>query len=682
MNNSTRIIQRKTSWPVAASCGLWLGVACSLGMLVSCGSGDTARTPEVSEVTNCDGSCATSTTFLTSANVQKIIAQGIQEARARNVAATFAVSDRVGNVLAVYRMTNANPNGVEISSGLDANGGTIDGGLEGIVLPGAADTLAAISKAITGAYLSSEGNAFSSRTASQIVQDHFNPGEDFQPAGPLFGVQISQLACSDLTTDVNAGTQGPKQSPLGLSADPGGFPLYKNGTVVGGVGVVADGLYSLDKNLMDTDQNLDEIIAFAASYGFAAPANRRADHITADGKTLRFSDVDASSLSSNPDLVSGLVQFSSSVGALQSVPGYFDAATGVKEGIAFGTSASGIRPDTADYPGLDAFILVDENNNPRYAPQAGTEADTNAALTQTEVRQILRSALAVANRSRAQIRQPLNSPARVTISVVDSAGVVLGLVRTRDAPVFGTDVALQKARTAAFYSSKETANLIQQLPDAVYLNPDLTVKRTVALNDYVSDLRNFLGLPTALADGAFAFTDRAGGNLSRPFYPDGINGNEPGPLSKPMGEWSVFSTGFQLDVVYNGIIQHVAFAAGVVPTDVATGCLGKDAIGSPDVAAGAALANGMQIFPGSTPIYRGETLIGGIGVSGDGVDQDDMISFLGLHEAGEILATGVGNAPVARRADQLTPRGIRLRYIQCPQAPYLNDDAQNVCDGK
>ena len=59
------------------------------------------------------------------------------------------------------------------------------------------DHIAAISKAVTGAYLSTEGNAFSTRTASQIVQRNFNPGETNQPGGPLFGVQFSQLACSD-----------------------------------------------------------------------------------------------------------------------------------------------------------------------------------------------------------------------------------------------------------------------------------------------------------------------------------------------------------------------------------------------------------------------------------------------------------------------------------------------------
>ena len=63
------------------------------------------------------------------------------------------------------------------------------------------------------------------------------------------------------------------------------------------------------------------------------------------------------------------------------------------------------------------------------------------------------------------------------------------------------------------------------------------------------------------------------------------------------------------------------------------------------------LANGIQIFPGSVPIFRGETLVGGIGVSGDGVDQDDMISF--LHRAGLRLDKALNNAPPRIRADQI-----------------------------
>jgi large subunit ribosomal protein L22 len=41
---------------------------------------------------------------------------------------------------------------------------------------------------------------------------------------------------------------------------------------------------------------------------------------------------------------------------------------------------------------------------------------------------------------------PLGSPAQVTISVADTQGAIVGLVRTPDAPVFGIDVSAQKAR--------------------------------------------------------------------------------------------------------------------------------------------------------------------------------------------------------------------------------------------
>ena len=92
-------------------------------------------------------------------------------------------------------------------------------------------------------------------------------------------------------------------------------------------------------------------------------------------------------------------------------------------------------------------------------------------------------------------------------------------------------------------------------------------------------------------------------------------------------------------------------------------------------------ANGAQIFPGSVPIYRGTHLVGAVGVSGDGVDQDDMIASLGLANAARSLATGIANAPAAMRADTLSPQGVRLRYVQCPQAPFNGSSDENVCAG-
>jgi uncharacterized protein GlcG (DUF336 family) len=674
-------------------------VGVTLG-LASCGGGESAVSASGSSPTpGCTGSCATSSIFLTTSDVERVLAQGIAEAHARGVDATIAVVDRVGNVLAVYRMGDPAKRSVLIASSVDSAANPIlHSGLDGIRLPAPTlpafnlDAQAAIAKAITGAYLSSEGNAFSTRTASQIIQEHFNVGVAHAPSGPLFGVQFSQLACSDFVSASMgaAAGAGPHRSPLGLAADPGGFPLYKNGTVVGGVGVMADGIYSLDKNVEDVDSNLhDEAVAYAASFSYLPPVDRRADQLTVDGITLRFSDADSGTLASAPGSASTIGPFSA-YGSLIAVQGYADGQ--IHAGTAYGDPSSGVRPDASGgYAGQDAFVFVDGSNTPRYPAIAGS--DGPAALTQTEAQGILSSALAVANITRAQIRLPLGETAQVNITVVDSLGNILGLVRTRDAPMFGADVAIQKARSVVFFSSSGAAALLQSVPDAKYLRTDSSGfpqlvggsvgQSSVSLGDYVTAGRSFLGKPTFLADGAIAFSDRAIGDLSRPYFPDGIEGSPNGPFSKPLSAWSVFSTGLQLDLAVNAILQHVLYvaSAGTVP-DVSPGCVGVDFPANLAFAHAAlpqVLANGLQIFPGSVPIYRGGTLVGAIGVSGDGVDQDDFIAFLGLQRALSGLGSSLSQAPATLRADTLGPQGTRLRYVQCPQTPFVNSTQQDAC---
>jgi len=641
-----------------------LAISLAASLFSGCGGGSsqpTLGTAPASTQATCTGSCATASSRLLVADVEQIVAQAALEAQARGVPATIAVVDRVGNVLTVFKMRNSR-DAVTISGGRG-----VVGGLEGLrVIPAAA---AAIAKAVTGAYLSSEGNAFSTRTASQIVQEHFNVGEGNQPAGPLFGVQFSQLPCSDLSNRFSGAIDsGPKRSPLGLSADPGGFPLYKDGVPVGGIGIAADDTYGLDLNIQDTDANVDELIAIAGTFNFGAPNDRRGDRITADGKTFRYSDVGFSDLQSQPS-AARFSAVSPALGAAVAVTGYSTAT--IREGSSFGQAQSGIRPDTLDYPGLDAFVLVDAANVERYRPRAGT--DGAGALTANESREVVRQALAIANRARAQIRQPLDSQARVTISVVDSNGAILAIARTRDAPIFGTDVSLQKARTAGFFSNSRAAAELSAAPNASYPSADTSsVLQSIALSSYVTQTRATLGSPTALGDGAFAYSNRAIGNLARPFLPDGIIGAPPGPLSKPFAQWSPFTVGVQLDLVLNRLAGHVLFVAGAVPTDVPQNCTTVNRI-----------ANGIQIFPGSVAIYRGTQLVGAVGVSGDGIDQDDMISFLGLHNAGLALGGAIGHAPIAVRADQINVPGVgRLRYVQCPQAPFLGSNEQNVCAGK
>ena len=595
---------------------------------------------------------------LTAAEVGQIIAQAVAEAQARSQPATIAVVDRVGNVLAVFAMNGANP---RLSVPRGPNGSTHD--LQGVDVPGA--VAGAIAKAITGAYLSSGGNAFSTRTASMIVQQHFPPSAAALglESGPLFGVQFSQLPCSDLNARFNgnvgtAGFIGPKRSPLGLSADPGGFPLYKNGVVVGGVGIMADGIYGFDPEVQDIDKDGEEIIALAASGGFAAAAEIRAERISVDGTLLRFSDADVNDLARQPAQAPGFAAINGAAGNLVSVRGYYDSAAGLIAGRAYGTEASGIRAATgAEFSDDDAFVLSNGSGGNRYPVRAGTDG----RLSTAEAQALLEEAFKVMSAARAQIRRPLDSRAQVTISLVDSEGNVLGIVRSPDAPIFGIDVSLQKARTATFFSSASAAAELQG-------NPDPDVSQTVAA------VRAFLGDPAALT-GQFAFSDRAGGNLSRPYFPDGELGRPPGPFSRPVTEFNPFSTGLQSALVEAQVRAHIGFILGA-PADVPATCSQNPHPGR--------IANGIQIFPGSVPVYRGSQLIGGLGVSGDGIDQDDMISFLGTHNAG-IRLGGFGNADPAKRADQIVVpvgQGVRLRYVSCPFAPFLGSTDQNVCQGK
>jgi uncharacterized protein GlcG (DUF336 family) len=245
-------------------------------------------------------------------------------------------------------------------------------------------------------------------------------------------------------------------------------------------------------------------------------------------------------------------------------------------------------------------------------------------LTASEVQKIIAQAAHQAFITRAAIRQPLNSAAEVNISVVDVDGTVLGLFSTIDAPIFGFDVCVQKARTAAFFSKAAAgANL-----------------RSAGFGRYV-DAAAKDGLRL---DGSVAFSDRAEGFLERPFFPDGINDTDPGPFSPPIDSFSPFNTGLQVDLLvaaFNKFLTTGQFSAG-------------DCTGVPG------LNNGIQIFPGSVPLYKGNRLVGAIGISGDGVDQDDIIATMG--------STGFESPPEIR-SDRVFVRGVRLPFTKFPRHP-------------
>ncbi len=646
-------------------------------LLAACGGGDGGSsggggTPTPTPVPTPSPSpaavyTAPATESLSVADVQKIMAQAVGEAQAQNLPSIIAVTDRVGNVLGVFKMNGARTTmltsrltetGVINDPNVDAQGLDVDA------------TIGAIAKAITGAYLSSGGNAFSTRTASQIVQSNFPPAPTTVglESGPLFGVQFSQLPCSDLNTRFQIGAVadamiGPKRSPLGLAADPGGFPIYKNGVVVGGIGVMGDGDYGFDPNILDLEKDPEETIALAGIQGFAPADTITADKITVDGTSLRFSDAAVADL--HP-LKTDFAAMYGVTGQLIPVNGY--TAGPIVAGAAYGTEASGYRKAN-DFLFPDAYVLSDGSGNNRYPVRAATDTAVvgAGALTATEARAVLEEAYRVMSHARAQIRRPLDSRAQVTISVVDTYGAVLGLVRSPDAPIFGTDVSLQKARTVAFFSNPLAA---QQLTDDI----------DAEIPEFVTRARTFFNDPTALT-GKIAFGARGIGNISRAHFPDGEVTRGPGPFSRPIEDFSPFATGLQIALVKSNLLQHAVFVRGAVPnvSDTARQCTNVPAAPTGQ----RRLANGMQIFSGGVPIYRAGMLIGAIGVSGDGIDQDDMISFLGLNNGGARVGS-IGNAAPAIRSDTVVVavgQGVRLRFVSCPFAPFLDTADQNVCQG-
>jgi uncharacterized protein GlcG (DUF336 family) len=633
---------------------------------------------------------------LTESDVNNIVLQAINEANARGKPSTIAVVDRVGNVLTVAQMPGAPP-ALTIDSGRN-----IGSGLENrtFVPPNIIPTtMGAIARAITGAYLSSNGNAFTTRTASQILQEHFNPGVQNTPAGPLFGTQFSQLSCSDFNTAASttpgATNPGPHRSPLGFSPGSSGLPLYKNGVLAGGIGVMSESTYTFDPNVLDVDIDDGEVIAIAGQTGFEPPPQILASNITVNGISLRYTDATPANLRAPVSATGSFTPVAVppvAVPASPANPGYFAGPAAGHTAIAgtiYGSpdGASGIVPDGTFgpvlYPGTTnlSFVFTDGAGHVLYPPTAGLVPNNGHAITAAEAQALMTSTLNVAYAGRAQIRVPTNSFIQVTVTIVDLDGNVLSQARTPDAPIFGADVSRQKARSAVLFSRTDAAAMINNItapsPSTGPLNG------TGPFSDYITRSRALVE-PTVFSDG-LAWSEVAVGDIARPFYPDGIEGKPPGSLSLPFARWSLFSTGLQLDLVIgdilNGIVtgqrpaQGCAFiGAFPIPGQLLPNLVPGTVL--PTLSGGKTIiANGLQIFSGGFPIYRGNELVGGIGISGDGIQQDSMVAFLGVQNGPSTLA----NAPTVLRVDQLAPQGIHLRYVNCPAAPFLNSDVQNPC---
>jgi uncharacterized protein GlcG (DUF336 family) len=502
---------------------------------------------------------------LSLADVQQVIAQAASRAAQISSNNVIAVTDREGYVLGVWSVNGVTPATAAFTN-LVAD---------------------AVSRAGTAVFLSSDQHAFTTRTAGFIVQQNFPPGVLNRPTGPLVGVNFSNLPFSDvnrlkdpagynpiLTNGING---GPVPTPItgGLAGVPGGVPLYKNGRLVGGVGVAGDGhdAFAITPAIIAAPDK-DEDIALAGQSGFTPNEKILGSHVLIDGIRLPY------------------VVFSTTTLPTVSPIGTI--------GVNFSAFPLTAGPGPITYPmlnlgGANGEARIPIQSDPSLIPLPNGVA----RLTATEVTNIIAAAANRARTTRAGIRLPRGRSAQVFISVVsfpNVAGappVILGSFCTSpDTTRFSWDVSVQKARTAVFFSANTRA-----------------------------------------------YSARTVGFLAQSHYPPGITGTEPG--------------------LFFGLQERFSI---ITPTPIVATNPVNGAVFTTSTSVNPNLPNGITIFPGGFPLYRDGVLIGAIGVSGDGIEQDDIIAASGA---------SLFPAPETTRADRTQYRGARLPYAKFPRNPAL-----------
>jgi uncharacterized protein GlcG (DUF336 family) len=488
-----------------------------------------------------------------------------------------AVVDRVGTPLGVFRKTGAPGQVAGNFSGESLlNNPLYDAGE------------VAVSLARTAAFFSHNQAPLSSRTVRFISGIHFPPGVLFTPNAALYGIENTNRGC-DFNAPFNPGKEVPRARALnGLpcnssdrrgcslgittgklnffdsdptAVNPGGIPLFKGNTAVGGVGVVGN-----------FPGDTAELVALAAAFApngtsvLPAPVFFTKDlreRVFIDGIRLPFVNRDL------PKIVKQITK---------------------------GKVPKGLEIDPAP---TGEFILPprdgqcfdrDENGGVCRAAPEGYLIGPNAGskLSQAEVDRIVQNAVETADDTRAVIRFPRGARTKMMVSVADVDGTLLAVYRMPDATIFSIDVSTAKSRNVIYFSGTET-NVRNDLP----------------------------GVPerTSISNRTLSFG-------SQPLYPPGIDTGGEGPFFRTL----------------------------YIPDSI-TPCTQGTQAANPN-------QSGIVFFPGSLPLYRNGEIVGGLGISGDGVEQDDFVTVGG--------AIGF-DPPNKIRADQFFIRGARLAYLKFPR---------------
>lgn len=479
------------------------------------------------------------------------------------------------------------------------------------------------------------------------IKGHFPPGIQFTPQVDLFGIESTNRdSLSAITgTRFNVPSQYippggnlvapesygqvtgllPTAQSRGIATLPGGLPLYKkqpNGKFaeVGGIGVFFPG-----GNGFATSENSDlntpllrnktrpdlsqaaEYMAFVAAGGSSqagVPFNGRVNGAPAlPNFTEPFGRIDLVGITLNLFGNGGL--------------------EGIKNLLNYGARFGvGSPNDGVNYPVNPQGDTLLAGQGVPFGWLVTPHASGN--LTVADIQSIVARGIAEANQVRAQIRLPFNSTAKMVFAVSDLNGNIVGLYRMPDATYFSIGVAVAKARNVAYYDNPSQLQPIDKLK----------------------------GVPVGTAMTARTFR-----YVSLPHFPEGID-------IDPAGPGSILTDG--------GVTPFATNKGAPLPAKDYQSIQGYNDF-NPNTnfhdPFNKANQNGVVLFPGSAPLYKytsntgpAKTLVGGLGVSGDGVFQDDDVTA---------EASLAYSPPTAKRADMIKLRGTRLPFFKFNRNPHI-----------
>jgi uncharacterized protein GlcG (DUF336 family) len=516
----------------------------------------------------------------------------------------------------------------------------------------------AVQLARTAAFFSADQTPLTSRSVRFLSGEHFPPGIANAAAAALFGIENTNRGCSFDAVDDPLALLIPRavslpavlrqragEAPLrcessddpdahcgcttGIATIPGAVPIYRTNPALpgnpmqmaGGIGVVLRGVEIQcdpvaalrqpggSTSILRLDGNNPDFTQMELAARAYAGDNTGLPNLTAHG----FKSVCASDVVPKPACCTDTPACDFDILASRNPP--FDPVIFV-DGIEIPEVGNpSAPPGTGTFAGISTFIVDPATlvpNDPLNSAQPvpigwlvpPRDASAGAApLSAGNVADIIDRAYTQSGKIRAAIRLPLPARVEMVLGIADTNDTLLGLFRMNDATVFSIDVAVGKAHNLAWLSSPDVAPIdISDCPDPMQCN----------------------GLAFPLGT---ALTNRTISFGAQPFFPSGINGTRPGPFR------SLF--------IYDSANPCTN---GHEPPN------GRQ--------------NGIVFFPGSAPLYTSATLVGGFGVSGDGVEQDDLVSFAGVN------AAPIFTPPARIRADQYSVRGVRLPYLKFNRRPF------------